>query len=113
MLDPEQLKQDLRMLHREHGMSMAMLQSLAESPDQARKSMNFFKGMTFALNGTLAVFALFLLNYGVKHFMPIKIKPTLFLVSGVSLLFMVTRIYISNVLALKATEQIAKKHNLL
>lgn len=114
MLDPDQLKKDLRWLHTDHGMSMETLQSLAEGPEQARKSINLFKGMLFVFNGVSAVVGLSLLHYGVRSLSAFPdTKGLLALGVGMFLLILVTKIYIRQVLAIKATEQIARKHNLL
>ena len=110
---PEALA-DFKALARDHGVNAELIKSLTASKDEARAHLGFFKRMMFVSNGAvmmigaaIAIFAGQQLRGGTS------ILWGALMVLGVILFLKFFTVFISMSKALRATEAVARKHDLI
>ena len=110
---PEALA-DLKRLARDHGVNAELIKSLTASKEEARAHLGFFKRMMFISNGlmmmigvTIAIFA------GQKFKDGTSLLWAAAVVLGVILFVKFFTVFVSMSKALRATEWVARKHDLI
>lgn len=110
---PEALA-DLKALARDHGLNAELIKSLIVSKAQARAHLKFFKCMMFISNGAVMILGLALVGYGGKRLMDgFSIVAVICLVVGLLLFAKFAAVFASMTRAIRATEVIARKHDLI
>jgi len=112
-VSPEALS-DLKWLAREHGINDELIQSLKTSKDESRMHIRFFKRMMFAINGAVMTIGLALTGFGIQRMMNGFSIIALIMTFAGSLLFVkFASVFMGMSRAIKATESIAQKHDLI
>ena len=110
---PEALA-DLKMLARDHGISAELIQSLKTCKDEARAHIKFFKRMMFLSNGAVMTLGLALAWVGCQRFFAgSTVLGAICFVLGVLFFLKFSAVFASMVKAIKATEEVARKHGLV
>jgi len=110
---PEALA-DLKALSRDHGINAELIKSLTTSKEEAREHLGFFKRMMFVSNGGVIFVGLVLVGFGVQRLMGgFSVLGLVGLVVGALLFLKFTVVFAGIVRAIKATEAVARKHDLI
>ena len=110
---PEALA-DLKDLARDHGINAELIKSLTTSKVEARAHIGFFKRMMFVSNGGVMTVGLAIAGFGAQRLMSgVSILGVLCLVIGGLLFLKFTAVFASMVKAIRATEAVARKHDLI
>ena len=110
---PEALA-DLKVLAREHCVNAELIKSLTASKEEARAHLGFFKRMMFVSNGAvMMVGALLAIFAGQQLRGGTSILWSAALTLGIILFVKFFTVFISMSKALRATEAIARKHELI
>ena len=110
---PEALA-DLKKLARDHGINAELIKSLTTSKDEARAHLGFFKRMMFVTNGGVMFIGLLLAGFGLQRLMSgFSVLDLICLAVGAIVFLKFTAVFASMVKAIKATEWVARKHDLI
>jgi len=110
---PERLA-DLKRLVDDHGISLDMISSLSSSKKEARAHLKFFKRMMIVSNGLLMFLGLKLAGFGVLRLMDtFSILALICIIAGTLLFLKFASVFASMNRALRTTEAVAKKHELI
>lgn len=110
---PEALA-DLKQLARDHGINAGLIKSLTASKEEARAHLGFFKRMMFVTNGGLMFIGLLLAGFGLQRLMSgFSVLGLICLAVGAIVFLKFTAVFASMVKAIKATEWVARKHDLI
>lgn len=110
---PERLA-DLKRLVDDHGMSLDMISSLTSSKEEARAHLKFFKRMMIVSNGLLMFLGLTLAGFGVLRLIEkFSILGLVCTIAGPLLFLKFASVFASISSAIRATETVAKKHQLI
>ena len=105
---------DLKALSCEYGINDELITSLLASKEEARAHISFFKRMMFISNGAVMTLGLALAGFGAKRLMDgFSVVGVLCLVVGVLLFLKFLSVFASMLKSLRATEALARKHNLI
>lgn len=105
---------DLKALARDHGINAELIKSLTASKEEARAHLGFFKRMMFISNGAVMTVGLALFGFGWQRFSAGSlIVGGILAVIGVILFVKFTAVFSSMVKAIRATEAVARKHELI
>lgn len=112
-LSPEAIA-DLRKLSADHAMNAELIHSLTASKTEARAHLKFYKHMMIISNGLLMFLGLTLAGYGgVRLLTEFSILGLICLIAGALLFLKFASVFASMSRALRTTEAIAKKHQLI
>lgn len=104
----------MRTLAHNHGINAELMKSLMTSKEEARAHLGFFKRMMFVTNGGVMFVSLCLAGFGGQRFMGgFSVLGLICLVIGAMLFLKFTAVFASMVRAIKATEAVARKHELI
>ena len=110
---PEALA-DLKDLARDHGINAELIRSLTTSKPEARAHIGFFKRMMFVSNGAIMTLGLAVAGFGGQRLMGgFSILGAICLVVGLLLFLKFMAVFAGMTRAIKATEAVARKHNLI
>ena len=110
---PEALA-DLTALARDHGMNAEMIQSLTASKEEASAHIRFFKRMMFVSNGAfMALGAAAVVFGGMGLLNGLSVVRALLVVIGVVLFAKFFTVFLSMREAIRETEAVARKHDLI
>lgn len=110
---PEALA-DLKQLARDHGINAELIKSLTASKEEARAHLGFFKRMMFVTNGGVMFMGLLLAGFGLQRLMSgFSVLGLICLAVGAILFLKFTTVFMSMTRAIKATEAVARKHELI
>ena len=110
---PERLA-DLKRLVDDHGMSLDMISSLSSSKEEARAHLKFFKRMMITSNGLLMFLGLTLAGFGILRLVDkFSILALACAIAGTLLFRKFASVFASMSRSLRATEAVARKHNLI
>ena len=110
---PERLA-DLKRLVDDHGISLDMISSLSSSKEEARAHIGFFKKMMFVSNGIVMTIGLSVAGFGLKRLMDgFSVLGLVCAVLGLLLFLKFTSVFVGMARAIKATEAVARKHELI
>lgn len=105
---------DMKRLVDDHDMSLDMISSLSSSKEEARAHLKFFKRMMIISNGLLMFLGLTLAGFGVLRLMErFSILGLICTIAGTILFLKFASVFASMNRALRATEAVAKKHELI
>lgn len=105
---------DLKMLSRDYGINNELIRSLVTSKEEARAHLAYFKRMMFMTNGAVIAVGLALAGYGGKRLMDgFSIVAVICLIIGLLLIIKFTAVFAGMTRAIKATEAVARKHELI
>ena len=105
---------DLNALAREHGVNAELIKSLTAGKEEARAHLGFFRRMMFVSNGGVMTVGLAIAGFGAQRLMSgVSILGVLCLVIGGLLFLKFTAVFASMVKAIRATEAVARKHDLI
>ena len=105
---------DLKALARDHGINAELIKSLTASKEEARAHLGFFKRMMFISNGAVMTIGLALVGYGGKTLMDgFSIVAVICLVLGLLLFVKFTAVFVGMTRAVRETEAVARKHELI
>ena len=110
---PEALA-DLKALARNHGVNAELIKSLTASKEEARAHLGFFKRMMFVSNG-----AVMMIGAAIAIFAGLQLRGGSSILWGAALTLGVIlfvkffAVFISMSKALRATEAVARKHDLI
>ena len=112
-VSPEALA-DLEMLARDHGMNAELIQSLQAGKEEARAHLKFFKTMMYASNGVVMFLGLALVGFGLQRLIGgFSVLDAICLAIGAVLFLKFSVVFLSMLRALRATEAVARKHELI
>ncbi len=110
---PEALA-ELKGLARDHGINAELIKSLTTSKEEARAHLGFFKRMMFVSNGVVRMVGWAIAGFGAQRLMVgMFIVGVICLVIGGLLFLKFTAVFASMVKAIRATEAVARKHDLI
>ena len=110
---PEALA-DLKQLVRDHGINAELIKSLTTSKKEARAHLGFFKRMMFLTNGGVMFAGLVLAGFGGQRLLSgFSVLGLICLLIGGLLVLKFTAVFASMVKAIRATEAVARKHELI
>ena len=110
---PEALA-DLKALARDHGVNAELIKSLTASKDEARAHLGFFKRMMFMSNGAVMMIGVAIAIFAGQQLRGgSSILWGALMVLGVILFLKFFTVFISMSKALRATEAVARKHDLI
>ena len=110
---PEALA-DLKALARDHGINAELIKSLTASKEEARAHIGFFKRMMFMTNGAVMTVGLAIAGFGAQRLMGgFSVLGLVCLIVGAIVFLKFTAVFASMVKAIKATETVARKHDLI
>lgn len=105
---------DLKALARDHGVNAELIKSLTASKEEARAHLGFFKRMMFISNGAVMTIGLAIAGFGWQRFSAgSALLGGICLALGALLFLKFTAVFASMVKAIKATEAVARKHELI
>ena len=110
---PEALA-DLKALARDHGVNAELIKSLTTSKEEARAHLGFFKRMMFVTNG-----GVMMIGAAIAIFSGQQLKEGTSILWGVSLTIGIIlfvkffTVFVSMSKSLRATEAVARKHDLI
>ena len=105
---------DLKALARDHGINAELIKSLTASKEEARAHIGFFKRMMFVTNGGVITVGLGIAGFGAQRLLGgISVLGVICLVVGALLFLKFTAVFASMVKAIRATEAVARKHDLM
>ena len=110
---PEALA-DLKRLARDHGVNAELIKSLTASKEEARAHLGFFKRMMFVSNG-----AVMMIGAAIAIFAGLQLRGGSSILwgaamgIGIILFLKFFAVFISMSKALRATEAVARKHDLI
>ena len=112
-LSPEAVA-DLRQLSSDHAINAELIHSLTASKEEARAHLKFFKRMIITSNGLLMFVGATLAGFGILRLLDgFSILGLISLISGLLLFLQFASVFMSMTRALRATEAVARKHQLL
>ena len=112
-LSPEALS-DLRQLSTDHAMNAELIHSLTASKEEALAHLKFFKRMMIISNGLLMFLGLTLAGFGgLRLLNGFSILGLICLIAGTLLFLKFASVFASMSKALRATQAVAKKHQLI
>ena len=112
-LSPEALS-DLRQLSTDHAMNAELIHSLTASKAEALAHLKFFKRMMIISNGLLMFLGLTLAGLGGLRLSDgLSILGLICLIAGILLFLKFASVFASMSKALRATQAVAKKHQLI
>lgn len=110
---PEALA-DLKQLARDYGINAELIKSLTASKEEARAHLGFFKRMMFVTNGGVIFMGLLLAGFGLQRLTSgFSVLGLICLAVGAILFLKFTTVFMSMTRAIKATEVVARKHELI
>jgi len=110
---PEALS-DLKALSRDHGINAELIKSLTASKEEARAHIGFFKRMMFVTNGGVMTVGLAIAGFGAQRLLGgFSVLGLVCLVVGALLFLKFTAVFASMDKAIRATEAVARKHDLI
>ena len=110
---PEALK-DLKRLAQDHGINAEMIQSLKTCPEESRAHIRFFKRMMFVSNGALMVIGATLCVFGGMGLLEgFSVFRSACIMIGLLLFAKFLTVFLSMSEAIRETEYVAQKHNLI
>ncbi len=105
---------DLKALTRDRGINEELIKSLTVSKEEARAHLGFFKRMMIVTNGGVIFVGLSLAGFGAQRLMGgFSVLGLICLVIGAMLFLKFTAVFAGMVRAIKATEAVARKHELI
>ena len=105
---------DLKRLAHEHGINAEMIQSLKTCKKESRTHIRFFKRMMFVSNGTvMAIGATGVIFGGMGLLDGFSIVRALLVVIGLVLFAKFFTVFLTMSEAIRETETVARKHNLI
>ena len=105
---------DLKALAREHGVNAELIKSLTAGKEEARAHLGFFRRMMFMSNGTVMMIgATIAILAGQKFYQGASDLWIGAMVFGLLLFVKFFTVFISMSKALRATEALARKHDLI
>lgn len=105
---------DLKVLVSEHGVDAELIKSLTAGKEEARAHLGFFKRMMFVSNGAVMMIGAAIAIFAGQHFRGgASVLWGAVVVLGVILFVKFFTIFISMSKALRATELVARKHDLI
>lgn len=105
---------DLKQLMREHSMHIEVVNTLLASKAEARDYIAYFKRMTFLTNGSFMAGGLALMGFGIKRMVGNEyLLGFVCLLIGMAVFWQFLGAFISMIRALRATEAVARKHDLI
>lgn len=108
------LAADLIALERNHAINPELIKSLLASKQEARAHIRFFKQMMFVSNSVVMTVGLALAGYGGKRLIDgFSVIGLICLIVGGLLFLRFVAVFASLTLSMKATEAIARKHELI
>ena len=108
------LRADLDALERDHAINSELIKSLLASKAEARAHIAFFKRMMFVSNGLIMSVGLAIAGFGVKRLLDgFSGLALAALIVGGLLFLRFAAVFVSMTLSLKATEALARKHDLI
>lgn len=108
------LESDLRVLERDHAINSELIKSLLASKEEALAHIIFFKRMMFVSNGAVMTIGLALAGFGGKRLLDgFSWLGIVALVVGVLLFLRFVTVFATMTLSMKATEALARKHDLI
>ena len=112
-LSPEAVA-DLRALSSDHAINAELIHSLTTSKEEARNHISFFKRMMIVSNGVLMTVGTALVIFGGIGFIDgISVIRCVALIAGLLLFVKFFTVYLSMSEAIRETEIIAQKHQLI
>ena len=110
---PEALE-DLRQLAKEHGINAELINSLKTSKTEARAHIRDFKRMVFLTNGALIIIGAALVIRGARQFSQgASALSAITLIGGAILFTKFFTVFLSMNHAIRETEAVARKHDLI
>ncbi len=110
---PEALE-DLKALARDHGVNAELIKSLTASKAEARAHLRFSKRIMFLSNGAVMTIGLVIAGFGGRTLLDgFSVLGVMCLVVGGLLFVKFMSVFASMTLAIKATEVVARKHDLI
>ena len=108
------LAADLEALKRNHAINPELISSLLASKEEARAHIRFFKRMMFVSNGAVMTIGLALAGYGGKRLLgEFSINGLICLIVGGLLFLRFAAVFATMTLSMKASEAVARKHDLI
>lgn len=105
---------DLKALESKHAINSELIKSLLASKDEARAHIGFFKRMMFVSNGAVMTIGLAIAGFGAKRLIDsFSVLGLISLITGALLFLRFAAVFASMALSMKATEAIARKHDLI
>jgi len=105
---------DLEALKRNHAINPELIKSLLASKAEARAHIKFFKRMMFVSNSVVMTVGLALASYGGKRLLgEFSVTGVICLIVGGLLFLRFAAVFASMTLSMKATEAVARKHDLV
>ena len=112
-LSPEAVA-DLRALSSDHAINAELIHSLTTSKEEARNHISFFKRLTIVSNGLfMTVGAAFIIFGGMGLLDGFSLIRCLALIAGLLLFVKFFTVFLSMSEAIRETEAVAHKHNLI
>jgi len=112
-LSPEAMA-DLRQLTSDHAINADLIHSLTTSQTRARAHLKFFKNMMIISNGSVIFAGAVLAGFGLLRLSNgFSVFGLICLIAGSLLFVKFSTVFISMNRALRATEAVAKKHDLI
>ena len=112
-LSPEALS-DLRQLSTDHAMNAELIHSLTASKTEARDHLKFFKRMMIISNGLLMFLGLTLAGFGGLRLLDgFSVLGLICLIAGTLLFLKFASVFASMSKALRETQAVAQKHQLI
>lgn len=109
-----ELAADLKALERNHAINPELIKSVLASKEEARAHIRFFKRMMFVSNGAIMTIGLALASYGGKRlFDAFSVIGLICLIVGGLLFLRFAAVFATMTLSMKATEAVARKHELI
>lgn len=108
------LESDLSALERDHAINSELIKSLLASKEEAHAHITFFKRMMFVSNGAVMTIGLALAGFGGKRLLDgFSWLGIISLAVGVLLFLRFVTVFATMTLSMKATEALARKHDLI
>ena len=112
-LSPEAVA-DLRALSSDHAINAELIHSLTTSKEEARNHISFFKRMMIVSNGLIMTVGAALAIFGGMGLLDgLSVIRFLALIAGLLLFTKFFTVYLSMSEAIRETEAVARKHNLI
>ena len=108
------LQSDLKALERDHAINPELIKSLLASKEEARAHIGFFKRVMFVSNGAVMTIGLALAGFSGKRLMDgFSVLALIGLIVGALLFLRFAAVFATMTLSMKATEALARKHDLI